>query len=110
MSIAHGRDDGLTVSPPELIAGTEWVYVIKSRDGQVTQCEVDLKLRAGDQQRLIAFAFGSKGSPVIEIIDEFIVRPVRDTIGWRSEQSYNVVIFPKGKKSVPIDAQRRGFE
>jgi hypothetical protein len=105
-SITHGRNDGPTVSPPSFIEGTEWVYVVKSQGGQAAQCEVDLILPGGNQKRLIAFAFGSKGSPVIELIDEFIVRPVRDTIGWAPGKSYNVVIIPqnKGKEGTPIDA------
>jgi hypothetical protein len=104
-SIAHGRDAGrLTNSQPEIVQGTEWSYLIKYQNGQASQCEVDLVLAGGDQKRLIAFAIGSKGSPVIELLDEFIVGPVRDTIGWTPNSSYNVVIFPDKEGSVPIDA------
>jgi hypothetical protein len=105
-SVAHGRDDPMpTESPPSLIDGTEWVYVVKSLGGRPTQCEVSLILPDGEQQRLIAFAIGSKGSPVIELIDEFIVRPVRDTLGWKPRKSYNVVIIPEKEGSLPIDAK-----
>jgi hypothetical protein len=108
-SIAYARDDGPTESPPYLIPGTDWVYVEKYSDRQTTQCEVNLVLPSagGDGKRLFAFAIGSKGSPVIELADEFLVRPIRDTIGWRPRKSYNAVIIPETRKgeAVPIDAQ-----
>jgi hypothetical protein len=43
-SIAYARNGEPTESPPELIAGTHWVYVEKSIGGQTKQCEVDLSL------------------------------------------------------------------
>jgi hypothetical protein len=57
---------------------------------------------------MISFAIGSKGSPVILLVDEFIKRPVQDTIGWGPGKSYNVVIFPD--KGPPADARGEGFD
>jgi hypothetical protein len=108
-SIAYARNGEPTESPPELIAGTHWVYVEKSIGGQTKQCEVDLSLTisGATQKRLFAFAFGPKGSPVIEVTDGLLIRQVLESLGWSPGRSYNVVIIPETGKGegVPIDAQ-----
>ena len=95
------------ISPKYVVPGTEWVYLIKFVDGRANQCEVDLTfpLRGGPGRGLIAFAIGSKGSPVILLQDKYIERPVRDTIGWKPGKSHNVVLILLSRGSITVDAQ-----
>jgi hypothetical protein len=103
--ISATQDDTVTVSPDFVVPGTKWVYLVKSVAGHTMQCEVTLSLRSGNlDHQVISFAFGSKGSLVILLIDDRITRIVRDYVGWAPGKVYNVVIIPD-KDSTPFDAK-----
>ena len=85
------------------VPGTDWVYAVLSANGRPAQCEVELALPNGTKKRLIKFAILAKGSRTIALLDEYIERPVRDSVGWKQGKSFNVVLFPKD--SIRIDAE-----
>jgi hypothetical protein len=95
------------ISPEYVVPGTKWVYLIKSVDGRADQCEVDLTFPLlGEPGRgLIAFAIGSKGAPVILLRDKYIERVVRESIGWKSGQSYKVVLILLSRGYITVDVQ-----
>jgi hypothetical protein len=95
------------ISPEYVVPGTKWVYLIKSVDGRADRCEVDLTFPVlGEPGKgLIAFAIESKGSPVILLRDKYMERAVRDTIGWKSGKSYNVVLNLLSRGYITVDAQ-----
>jgi hypothetical protein len=95
------------ISPEYVVPGTKWVFLIKSVDGRADQCEVDLTFPLlGEPGRgLIAFAIGSKGAPVILLRDKYIERVVRESIGWKSGQSYKVVLILLSSGYITVDVQ-----
>jgi hypothetical protein len=95
------------ISPEYVVPGTKWVYLIKSVDGRADQCEVDLTFPVLGEPRkgLIAFAIESKGAPAILLRDKYIERVVRESIGWKSGQSYKVVLILLSRGYITVDVQ-----
>ena len=95
------------ISPEYVVPGTKWVFLIKSVDGRADQCEVDLKfpLLSEPGRGLIAFAIGSRGAPLILLRDKYIERVVRKSIGWKSGQSYKVVLILLSRGYITVDVQ-----
>jgi S1-C subfamily serine protease len=97
---ARAQDRDVNV---EIVPGTKWIISMTvSKEQHYVSCQLTAKTNGAEFRVTIS----SKGSLVILLRDQYQENAIRDTLGWRENQSYRAELFIDNGSPIPVQAER----
>jgi S1-C subfamily serine protease len=101
-SCIHARAQDRDVNV-RIVPGTKWaISMTVSKEQHYVSCQLTAKTNGAE----FRVAISSKGSLVILLRDRYQENAIRDTLGWRDNQSYRAELFIDNRSPIPSQAER----
>jgi hypothetical protein len=99
-------DDVAAQGPAELdvriVPGTKWSISVTKKGGEYVSCQITAFTNDAELRLVI----GSKGSLVMLLQDQYQENAIRDTLGWRDNQSFRAALFIDKQSPIAAQAER----